>query len=78
MLVWRHGAMVLGVCQRLLRHGPDAEDAFQTTFLALAREASSIGKGEVVGGWLYRVAFRTALKAKARAARRARQAVTLG
>jgi RNA polymerase sigma factor (sigma-70 family) len=70
VLVWRHGVMVLGVCERVLRHGADAEDAFQASFLALAREATSIGKGEAVAGWLYRVAYRIALKGKAGAARR--------
>jgi RNA polymerase sigma factor (sigma-70 family) len=70
VLLWRHGTMVLGVCQRLLHHGHDAEDVFQATFLALAREAASIGRGEALGGWLYKVAFRLALKAKASGARR--------
>jgi RNA polymerase sigma factor (sigma-70 family) len=72
VLVWRHGAMVLGVCERVLHGGSDAEDAFQATFLGLAREATAIGKGEAVAGWLYRVAYRTALKGKAGAARRKR------
>jgi RNA polymerase sigma factor (sigma-70 family) len=64
LLVWRHGKMVLGTCRRLLRDGPDAEDAFQACFLALARRAGSIGRGSV-GGWLHKVAFRLALRAKA-------------
>jgi RNA polymerase sigma factor (sigma-70 family) len=71
VLVWRHGTMVLGVCQRLLDDAHAAEDAFQATFLALAREAGRVGRRESVGGWLYRVAYRVALKAKARTARRA-------
>jgi RNA polymerase sigma factor (sigma-70 family) len=70
VLVWRHGTMVLGVCQRLLRDAHAAEDAFQATFLALAREAGRVARGESVGGWLYRVAYRVALKAKARDLRR--------
>jgi RNA polymerase sigma factor (sigma-70 family) len=72
VLVWRHGPTVLGVCQRLLRHPQDAEDAFQATFLAFVRGAASIGRRDSVGSWLYRVAFRIGLKAKARAAQRAR------
>jgi DNA-directed RNA polymerase specialized sigma24 family protein len=54
-LVQRHGAMVLGVCRRLLRHTQDAEDAFQATFLALAQQAASIRRQESVGSWLHGV-----------------------
>ncbi|TMQ34858.1 MAG: sigma-70 family RNA polymerase sigma factor [Planctomycetota bacterium] len=71
VLVWRHGAMVLGLCRRLLRQEQDAEDVFQATFLALVRKASNIGKRESVGSWLYKVAYRAALKARERANRRA-------
>src|SRR5438132_9171026 len=60
LLVWRHGAMVLSTCRRLLELSQDAEDAFQATFLALVRRAGSIGKREALAGWLYRVACRTA------------------
>src|SRR4051794_19015951 len=57
LLVWRHGPMVLGVCRRLLASQHDAEDAFQATFLALARKAASISRREAVASWLYRVAY---------------------
>src|SRR5205809_4625815 len=60
LLVWRHGAMVLSTCRRLLDLNQDAEDAFQATFLALVRRAGAIGKREAVAWWLYRVACRTA------------------
>lgn len=71
-LVRRHGPMVLGVCRRLLRHVQDAEDCFQATFLVLARKASAV-KSESVGGWLYAVAYRTSLEARALNARRRRR-----
>jgi RNA polymerase sigma factor (sigma-70 family) len=66
LLVWRHGRMVLSVCRRLLRDPQDAEDAFQSTFLVLVRKARSIRRREAVAGWLYQVAHRCALKARAR------------
>jgi RNA polymerase sigma-70 factor (ECF subfamily) len=71
-LMCRHGPMVLGVCRRVLHHEQDAEDAFQATFLVLAKKAASISKRESVGGWLYTTAYRLALRAKDRAARRGR------
>jgi RNA polymerase sigma factor (sigma-70 family) len=64
VLVWRHGSMVLNVCLRVLRREHDAEDAFQATFLALVRKAGAIGNRESVSSWLYKVAYRVALRAR--------------
>jgi RNA polymerase sigma factor (sigma-70 family) len=65
LLVRRHERLVFGVCQRVLGHVHDAEDAFQATFLALARKGSAIGNGTAVAAWLYKVAYRIALAARA-------------
>jgi RNA polymerase sigma factor (sigma-70 family) len=69
-LVERHGPMVLGVCRRILHHTQEAEDAFQATFLVLARKAATIARRETLASWLYGVALRTAKDARGRAARR--------
>src|SRR5438874_12634574 len=70
VLVWRHGAMVWNVCRRLLAREQDVEDAFQATFLTFLRKAATIGRGQFLGSWLYKVAYRTALAARASSARR--------
>jgi RNA polymerase sigma factor (sigma-70 family) len=69
VLVWRHGAMIWNVCRRILGRQQDAEDAFQATFLTFLRKANTIGQGRFLGSWLYKVAYRTALAARAASAK---------
>jgi RNA polymerase sigma factor (sigma-70 family) len=69
-LVQRHGPMVFGACRRVLRRAEDAEDAFQATFLVLARKAAAVAWRESVDRWLYQVAYRVAAEARTRNARR--------
>jgi RNA polymerase sigma factor (sigma-70 family) len=69
-LMQRHGPMVLGVCQSILRDAHDAEDVFQATFLVLVRKPGGIGKPGSVASWLHGVAYRLATKARVEAARR--------
>jgi RNA polymerase sigma factor (sigma-70 family) len=69
-IVERHGPMVLRVCKQVLRHPQDAEDAFQVTFMVLARRANSVRLPEEIGPFLYGVALRVAACARAKEGRR--------
>ncbi len=69
-LVERHGPMVLRVCRGVLRDGHDAEDAFQATFLILARKAGSIRRRDALAAWLHGVAYHVASTARSAIARR--------
>ncbi|MBA4020195.1 MAG: hypothetical protein C0483_23795 [Pirellula sp.] len=69
-LVARHGPMVLGVCRRTLGNQQDAEDAFQASFLVLARKARSLRTARSLPAWLYQTAYRIALRARAARAKR--------
>jgi RNA polymerase sigma factor (sigma-70 family) len=69
VILARYGPMVLGVCHRFLHHSHDIEDAFQATFLILVRKAGSLKDRELLGHWLYGVAYRVAVRARAHAVR---------
>ena len=69
-LVARHGPMVLGVCRQLLRDPNDVDDAFQATFLVLVRKAGTLRRRDLLGNWLYGVAYRVAARARSLSARR--------
>src|ERR1700694_5416762 len=69
-LVRRHGPMVFGVCRRIMGDSHEAEDVFQATFLVLARRTRSLRREESVGSWLFGVAQRIGLRARANIAAR--------
>ena len=69
-LVERHGPMVLSVCRQVLGNPHDAQDAFQATFLVMARKAGSVQNAESLASWLHGIALRVSARAKADEARR--------
>jgi RNA polymerase sigma factor (sigma-70 family) len=73
-LVRRHGPMVLRTCRRVLGQGPDADDAFQATFVLLARKAGRLSREESgplsLSGWLHRVAYQTSQNVLSQVSRR--------
>jgi RNA polymerase sigma factor (sigma-70 family) len=72
VLVRRYGPLVFGAVRRVLHNAHAAEDAFQATFLVLVRKAPSLDRGKPLAGWLYTVAYRLALRARANELRRLR------
>ena len=75
-LVRRHGPLVMGVCQQVLRRSHDAEDAFQSTFLVLALRFRTIKHVDSLASWLYKVAYRTAMRSARRRQRNRCEAIT--
>lgn len=69
-LLARHAPMVLAVCRRILRTSHDAEDAFQATFLVLARKAGTLRRPETLASWLYCTARHLASKLRRAESRR--------
>ncbi len=69
-LVERHGPFVLRVCRSILRDDDAAEDAFQATFLALARKAGSLWTYDSLAPWLHQVAYRASLHDRSATIRR--------
>jgi RNA polymerase sigma factor (sigma-70 family) len=69
-LLQRHSRLVWSVCWQVLGHQQDAEDAFQATFLALARDAAAIRQGQAIPSWLYQVGRRVAHKVERERAKR--------
>lgn len=70
ILVERHGGLVMGVCKRVLQHTQDAEDAFQATFMVLAKKAGKVAWQESIANWLHGVACRIAFQVRREKARR--------
>lgn len=79
-IVRRHGGMVRGVCQRVLRDPAGADDAFQATLISLSKHAQSLceteQESESLGSWLYRVAVNFCLQMKRKADSRKRTEAT--
>ena len=69
-IIRRHGPMVYRVCQNILNHSQDTQDAVQATFLILVHKAKSIRQKESIASWLYGTATRVARRARADSIRR--------
>jgi RNA polymerase sigma factor (sigma-70 family) len=72
-IVRRHGPRVLAACRKVLGADAEAEDAFQATFLVLLRNPAAVRQNASLGAWLYGVAHRISLQARARRLRRCRR-----
>ena len=70
-LVRRHGPMVLGVCRRIIADVHLIDDAFQATFIVLARKVHTLRPEVPLANWLYGVVHNVALRGRSMSARRA-------
>src|SRR5262245_41612000 len=75
LLMRRHADMVWRVCRALAGDHHAAEDAFQAVFLVVAHKAGSFRGHGAAAGWIHRIAYHTALKARARQSATPRPAV---
>jgi RNA polymerase sigma factor (sigma-70 family) len=66
VLVRRHGPLVIAAARQLLSDPADVDDAFQAAWLMFVRESKSIRDGAALSGWMYRVAYRIAIRLKQR------------
>ncbi len=78
LLVTRHASLVMGVCRRILMHQQDAEDAFQATFLVLARKARAVKRAKSLPAWLHKTAHRLALRSRWNRSRRHEETLETG
>src|SRR5207302_2637475 len=77
-LIQRHGPLVWGICRRMLAQHSDAEDAFQSVWMVLARKARLIHKPDRLVQWLYGVTRHAALNVRKIKRRRARREQSWG
>jgi RNA polymerase sigma factor (sigma-70 family) len=68
-LLERYASLVWGVCRRIVPMESDCEDAFQATFLALARRPEVVDPKKALGAWLHTIAVRVARRTQARSQR---------
>jgi RNA polymerase sigma factor (sigma-70 family) len=72
-LVGRHGPMVMRTCRGIVHDDHAAEDAFQATFLVLARKAAGLRPRATLGPWLHAAALRVSMSARSASNRRRRK-----
>lgn len=61
-IVRRYERLVMSVARRVIGSGAEVDDAFQATFITLARRPRQIRKIESLSSWLYSVAWRVSVR----------------